>query len=227
MVDAKTGIRNNTAQVFKSIDRKLVCPRVTEDVLDTELEAIQEKLYGSLIEDGDTVQSLCDYTGREVSWSAGPRSWSIEAIYPYIISDGRVAYHAAENVCTLSTVLNWVKGRNTPLQLALLSAWIDVYDDADMDFQQRKGKLAWVFNALANESLMARLSHLMLPHKDQVDQWTQWGPTEQRHMLEMLRTGIITSKMNIVLAAHEGKDIFPSRKLNESKDIEKFRRGSA
>ncbi|UKZ57239.1 hypothetical protein TrVGV298_011092 [Trichoderma virens] len=109
--EACSRIRNRVLCLWNMIDRKFI---VTVPVNhNAEIKAIEDRITGSLSKyaDDDTkVIRRCDYTGVEMSWAAGPQSWSIEAIYPYIVSNRRVAYHAAQNVSVVSTSLNWAKG---------------------------------------------------------------------------------------------------------------------
>lgn len=57
---------------------------------EAEMEATEQKLVQSLVTydpDNNKVTRHCAYTGTQLSWAPGPQSLSVEAIYPYIVSD--------------------------------------------------------------------------------------------------------------------------------------------
>lgn len=106
-VDAADRIRNRALKIWAMVDSKFLVSVPIDN--SAEIKGLQEKIMGSLgnyLNDESKVMLRCDYTGVEMSWAAGPQSWSIEAIYPYIVSSKRVAYHAPQNIGPVSTALN-------------------------------------------------------------------------------------------------------------------------
>lgn len=95
----------------------------------TPLQKAASKLYDELKEsmvphkDGCT-KRLCDYTGINMSWSPGPRSLSLEAIYPYTSLNDRLAYHVSPNVCLAMNCLNLPKIKFPPIMLPLTATWL-------------------------------------------------------------------------------------------------------
>ncbi|KAL7931582.1 hypothetical protein V8C35DRAFT_282576 [Trichoderma chlorosporum] len=59
----------------------------------------------------------------------------------------------------------------------------------DLGFKQRMERLAWAFNALTNESLIADIYGLRLHHKAQLDKWKTWSQDKQEEVLKLFRTG--------------------------------------
>jgi hypothetical protein len=184
---------------------------------DSELAAIQDKLLESLIEYGDDSSKLtgtCDYTGVDIFWGIlGYQTLSIEAVYPVIVLDERIAYHTAQNVWIASKARNWLKGKNMPIHLTLLAALIRLYD-TDMHLKERKGRMAWIFNALTNEAIFEDLYHFQLVHQSQVDKWIKWAPEKQRDILEAARTGTKTNRTSRDLASMQTDELFYIRGTN-------------
>jgi hypothetical protein len=207
---AKVG--TNCRASYSDIDKKINAS-VTLIAHTAEMVAMQDKLKRELVEDAadsGKVTRLCDYTGVQISWGPGPEAISMEAIYPYIVLDGRVAYHSARNICTVTSSLNWAKGKSAPIFLPLLATWLAAHD-TDMEFKERIRRWAWTFNALSNAAHIAHIYHLRSQHQIQVGKWTQWSPMKQREILEVLRTGTKTTQVADDLATMDVKDLFSLR----------------
>ncbi|QYT05106.1 hypothetical protein H0G86_012002 [Trichoderma simmonsii] len=85
-VDAADRIRNRALQLWGLVDSKFLVSVPIDN--SAEIKGLQENIMGFLgnyLNDESKVMLRCDYTGVEMSWAAGPQSWSIEAIYPYIV----------------------------------------------------------------------------------------------------------------------------------------------
>lgn len=221
IVDAADRIRDRAVKLWSLVDSKFL----VSDSIDnsTEIKGLQEKIMGSLwnyLNDESKVMLRCDYTGVEMSWAAGPQSWSIEAIYPYIVSSKRVAYHAPQNIGPVSTALNWAKGKSAPILLPLVATWLNIHDDSTISFEERKGRWSWAFNAVTNECLIAGVYGLRLKHQHQLDKWAKWTPEKQREALELMRTGSTTVNITRELAAHTGKLFY----IRSPKELSKFGR---
>lgn len=150
--------------------------------------SIVEALLQSLSRHPDGMLSRrCDYTGKYLYWTIGPRSYSIEAAYLFVQSEaGDIEYHAPPNVCLISTMLNRIKEAHCPVRLPLISEWIRVHDDPD--FTSRRARWTWLYNALTNEAIM---SVMFKPStgKGNFDIWRSWSPDKRKAVLQALRTG--------------------------------------
>lgn len=64
---------------------------------------------------------------------SGPKSHSLEAVYPFDIKGDRFAYHANPNVCTIATAVNYTKKRQASICLPLFAHWFNTI-----------GTLSWI-----------------------------------------------------------------------------------
>ncbi|KAF4994612.1 hypothetical protein FGRMN_5681 [Fusarium graminum] len=155
---------------------------------------LRNELHSSLMESEDGwVKRLCDYTGLPLLWTTGPRSLSLESMYPVVMFEGFPAYHAPPNVCIIMSSLNWAKRKHPAITLPLVSVWLNACQEPD--FESRKSKWSWAFNALSNCTLMTREFDLMEDHKSQIERWSSMTPSDQRAILEVLRTGDLTPEL--------------------------------
>ncbi|KAL7765955.1 hypothetical protein ACKLNR_003871 [Fusarium oxysporum f. sp. zingiberi] len=152
------------------------------------------------------VRALCDYTGLPILWSLGPRSSSLESVYPVTIFEGAPAYHAPPNVCVIMSFLNWAKRRHPIITLPLASVWLNASEDP---FDSRKSKWLWAYNALTNTALMHRVFDLGDSHKDQIQKWGRMDASQRRDILEALRTGDMDQVPQLKLQDHDAK-LLPS-----------------
>ncbi|KAL5602436.1 hypothetical protein FOBRF1_009969 [Fusarium oxysporum] len=148
------------------------------------------------------VRALCDYTGLPILWSPGPRSPSLESIYPVTIFEGSPAYHAPPNVCIIMTFLNWTKRRHPIITLPLASVWLNASEDP---FDSRKSKWLWAYNALTNTALMHRFFDLGKSHEDQIQKWGRMEASQRRDILEVLRTGDMDQFLQLKLQDNDTK----------------------
>ncbi|KAM0218237.1 hypothetical protein ACHAQI_001424 [Fusarium lateritium] len=162
---------------------------------------LRNELYSSLIEsEGGWVKGLCDYTGLTLLWTPGPRSLSLESVYPVVMFEGLLAYHAPPNACFIMSSLNWAKRRHPTIALPLVSVWLNACQEPD--FESRRSKWSWAFNALSNCALMVREFDLMEDHKSQIERWSSMTPSNQRAILEVIRTGDLTPELEGQLRNH-------------------------
>lgn len=138
--------------------------------------------------DGETVTRLCDYSGVRLAWSPGPRSSSLESIYPFVVKGDRIAYHAHPNVCLIASSLNFAKKRHPAIFLPLVAEWLNIHDE-EKDFTARKSRWAWVFNALSNVAILEYIFFLTSTHANQIKAWETWTEAQQKEVLEVLRSG--------------------------------------
>ncbi|KAM6477170.1 hypothetical protein HDV62DRAFT_383718 [Trichoderma sp. SZMC 28011] len=157
---------------------------------------------------GDMVTRVCDYTGTSLSWTPGPRTRSLEAIYPFIKENNRIAYHANPNVCFIATAVNFSKKRNPPLHSPLVASWFNCHDDENMSFEKRKRQWAWTYNELSNVATMSHIFHLELPHVDQIKAWQQWTLEEHKEALEVLKTGARLPIVDCLLSGFNSRNLF-------------------
>ncbi|RKK68401.1 hypothetical protein BFJ69_g13645 [Fusarium oxysporum] len=162
------------------------------------------------------VKYLCDYTGHPLQWSGGPQSVSLESIYPVVIFEGLPAYHAPPNVCLIMQSLNWAKRQHPIITLPLVSTWLNTCEEPD--FESRRSKLSWVFNALSNTATMSRVFGLQGKHKYQIDSWASYSQPKRRSILEALRTGVVNSELQAAIQRFGHQSLWvPDNRLPSSK----------
>lgn len=168
---------------------------------------ILKQIQGSFVEcrEGKHVTRFCDYTGLEISWSPGPHSPSIEAVYPYVISGGHLGYHEAPNVAIIMSSLNRAKWNHAPLALPAVAVWLRAHDEPD--FLVRKARWAWAFNALSNAAILQSLFHGSMRHKEQLKKWAEWDLAKQKNVLNILRTGTRLPEVDEALAGKAVWDV--------------------
>lgn len=150
--------------------------------------------------------AFCAYTGTELSWAPGPLSFSMEAHYAFRAVGDMIRYHQMPNVGLIASCLNIAKQVYGPLVLPLCALWLSIYD-SDIDFESKKGRWAWAYNAMMNASLLARRCRLFDVHAKQNRIWSRLGPEQQRAVLEALRTGMGTQELvDAVNAMKDPKD---------------------
>ncbi|EWZ42618.1 hypothetical protein FOZG_07486 [Fusarium oxysporum Fo47] len=163
-------------------------PNSNADRLQLAATKLARELSGLMIKSKTGwVKLLCDYTGLPMSWAPGPRSPSLESIYPVVKFEGHIEYHAPPNGCLIMSFINWAKGQHLSIALPLVSVWLNAYQEPNFNSQQRR--CVWAFNALSNAMIMTRTFQTMGSHEDQIRRWNRLGVDEQRAILEMQRTG--------------------------------------
>ncbi|KAM0549398.1 hypothetical protein ACHAO7_006290, partial [Fusarium culmorum] len=145
------------------------------------------------------VTLLCDYTGLPISWAPGPRSPSVESIYPVVKFEGHYAYHAPPNVCLIMSFINWAKRQHTPIALPLVSVWLNAREEENFDSRRRQ--CAWAFNALSNVVTITRSWRTMGYHKSKFERWGSLELSQQRAILEVQRTGERIQEMHDIIQA--------------------------
>ncbi|KLO84686.1 Uncharacterized protein LW93_4965 [Fusarium fujikuroi] len=152
------------------------------------------------------VKYLCDYTGLPLQWSGGCQSVSLESVYPVVIFEGRPGYHAPPNVCLIMQALNWAKRRHPPVTLPLVSAWLNSWEEPD--FESRRCKLSWIFNALSNTATMTRVFGLMETHDHQIREWISYDQQKRKDIFEAIRTGIVNSELQDAIQKRDHRDLW-------------------
>jgi hypothetical protein len=187
--------------VFKSTDKALGSRRET-------LDDVGSELLRSLVQHGESsVKRPCDYTGFDIVFTPGPRSMSVEAVYPYVYADDKLAYHAHPNVHIIMTFLNWLKGKHAIITLPLLAAFLAV--PATPGFERQKAKSTWLYNALCNAATLERIFGLTTKsHALQIEMWSSWDRSKQEAVLEALRTGTSTRVLEQELPSWSNRKLF-------------------
>ncbi|KAM5371639.1 hypothetical protein ACJZ2D_007919 [Fusarium nematophilum] len=174
-------------RLFQDVDVKLGTFEV--DWLDDHLDDVNQSLYESLTWDRDRTNAwaVCEYSGLDLSWAPGPRSWSVEAVYPLVSNGGQLGYHLLPNVHIVSSTLNLAKGRRPILVLPLLAEWQRALSYPHPP--RRKALCLWVYNAMSNICLAGALFGATLTHQAQIARWKSWDESTRKNVLELLRTG--------------------------------------
>lgn len=177
---------------FKVTDRRVPGANIAE--IDQDEVDIMSNLQASLTTIGDLDKPLfsrrCDYTGLPLSWTTGPMSPSMEAVYPVFLSGTSVQYHAPTNIAFVMSFLNLVKRQLPPLCLPLAAQWIRILE-SQVGWHVKYRQLAWVYTAMINVGILAKV-YASRTHEDRVKMWGSWSPEKQRAVLESLRTGILS-----------------------------------
>ncbi|KAL6407077.1 uncharacterized protein AUP68_09903 [Ilyonectria robusta] len=182
---------------FTHVDKKFPnsTPERLKEIRDVANQQLQESF---LNHQADSVKRFCDYTGLELSWTAGPKSLSLEAVYRFVVFNGRLGYHASPNLAIIMTSLNYAKGGRPPIVLPLISVWLNDHDEPD--FETRKATWAWAFNALSNASIMHQALHTPRRHNFQLNEVAKWKPEKQKAALQVWRTGTRCAEVNDILS---------------------------
>ncbi|PTB49200.1 hypothetical protein M431DRAFT_534894 [Trichoderma harzianum CBS 226.95] len=96
-----------------------------------------------------------------------------------------------------------------------------------LSFKQRKGRLAWTFNAVSNEGLIAGIYGLRISHEAQLDKWRTWTQDKQSQVLELFRTGRRTSAIANEIDSYDAGDLFYIQQKSESSIPRRIRYGNA
>jgi len=126
---------------------------------------------------------------------------SLEAVYPAVVSNGSVQYHAPPNIAFIMACFNLMKRALPSPCLPLVGEWIRILESQEMDMRTRYRRFAWVYNAMMNVGIMATIFRTAITHNETVRMWSQWSPTKQRGVLESLRTGVLGPETEPELAA--------------------------
>lgn len=141
----------------------------------------QELLSTLMQEDTDTVSRLDDYTGTPLSFTPGPLTYSLEAVYHFgTTPSGDIGYHTVPNCVATSRALNFVKKRYPVTVLPLLATLLRPV---------HKPRFVWAFNAICNVSTL----HAVFVRKHcskalEFEQWRDTPESTRRDILEAMRT---------------------------------------
>ncbi|PTB46574.1 hypothetical protein M441DRAFT_42353 [Trichoderma asperellum CBS 433.97] len=190
----------------RGIDQRL--PNTTPEMLKADAKGLFQTLKSSLCMNGNLVTRVCDYTGIPLSWSEGPGRLSLEAIYPYVVKEDRIAYHANPNVCFIAASNNMARKRHPPILLALIAAWFNSMREHDLE--ARQAQQTWIYNALCNVASLEHIFHLTLSHADQIARWEAWPLERQKEALEVIRTGTKDPIVDELLSGLSAGELFHS-----------------
>ncbi|KAL2019572.1 hypothetical protein VTK56DRAFT_9539 [Thermocarpiscus australiensis] len=175
---AKSVIRSKVKINFRHTDSKFL----DEGAVDHwKAEVLRSLLNGLVAYTGDRVFTMRDYTGLDMSWAPGPRSWSIEATYPFVVSGGKVLYHAPPNVGVI------IAPNHPILVLPLLGQYLRIHQEPD--FHLRKATWTWTYTAMCNVAVM-KIFGCTLSHKSQIEKRQKWDKDKRKAVLEYLRTAV-------------------------------------
>ncbi|RGP58639.1 krueppel like ous 1 [Fusarium longipes] len=149
---------------------------------------------------------VCDYTGLETSWTFGPHVLSVEAVYPLVVANNRIAYHGNPNVHIVDKSVNSAKRGDPAVFLPVLADWINAV--AKPDFEVRRSRLSWGFNVVSNICIMNKIFHLSKKHSQEVKKWNLWSRDKKRAVLEAMQTGSKTSVVDQELSRYSVGDLF-------------------
>ena len=113
------------------------------------------KAFVRLPSKSDYLMYWCDDTGLLLSWTHGPCNTSVESIFSFASSDGKLGYHVLPNIGVVLNGLNIMKRRDPSIILPLITTWLRAL--AVVDFTTRKKPLVWAYTAVSNKSIMGEL----------------------------------------------------------------------
>ncbi|EEU36276.1 uncharacterized protein NECHADRAFT_87167 [Fusarium vanettenii 77-13-4] len=128
----------------------------------------------------------------------GPHTPSIESVYPFVASGGRIDYHARPNVYLVKAAINFAKRTHAPIVPPLAAAWMNIHDEPN--FEERQAQWLWVYNSVTNAATLEKIFGLMFKHVDQSNMWSKWSLAKLRSILETLRTGTKTTEVTQALS---------------------------
>ncbi|KAJ4218101.1 hypothetical protein NW759_008696 [Fusarium solani] len=195
---ARHKLRERLMAAHHLTDRHL--PGSNSNMLEQERNAMLESLM---------ISRLCDYSGHHLSWTVGPHTPSIEAVYPFVASGGRIDYHARPNVHLVKAAINFTKGKHAPIVLPLAAAWMNIHDEPN--FEERQAQWSWVYNSVTNAATLEKIFGLTFKHVDQSNMWSKWSPAKLRSILETLRTGTKTAEVTQALSRYSSDALFTTR----------------
>ncbi|KAF5552941.1 krueppel like ous 1 [Fusarium phyllophilum] len=150
---ASTWVKRTVRFQYRTSDR--VLPSPDEDCLSrTEIYLNMALNRWFIQEKSGYRKDLCDYTGYELSWTAGHRNASLEAICLLASTTGQIGYHVMPNVAVVMASLNTIKRKHTPIILPLLSSWLHAIELKH--FETRKSRVTWLCNSINNEHIIGK-----------------------------------------------------------------------
>lgn len=167
-------------------------------------QRLLQELTATLVDNGNGhVKCLCDYTGRDLIWSPGPRSMSLEAAYSFSSRDGSLRYHASPNGHFAMTALNLVKRRHPIVVLPLLAAILNA------NVQTQQATITWAFNALCNAASVHQATGGIISTKAaRFERWQAWEEGIQRAALETERTLMRTPPVDEMVSQKGSENLF-------------------
>ena len=123
-----------------------------------------------------------------------------------VVVNNRIAYHGNPNVHIVDNSVNSAKRGYPAVFLPVLADWINTI--AEPDFEVRKRRLSWNFNAISNISIMHKVFGLSKGHSDEVKEWKTWSLDKKRAVLEALRTGSKTFVVDQALDKYSPSQLF-------------------
>jgi hypothetical protein len=94
--------------------------------LDQDAQMLAQDPTVTLAPQGDRfVKRLCDYTGIELIQMPGPRSMSLEAVYPFSSQNGSLRYHVSPKGHFIVSALNLAKSGYPIAALPLVAMILD------------------------------------------------------------------------------------------------------
>lgn len=189
---AERFVQDKVRYAYKETDR--VFEGTTREEYDREEENVREHLIQRLIIDENGLASRqCDYSGETMSWTTGPQSVSIEAVFPTAAFNGRFAYHTRQNATTVMSTLNYAKARCLVLVLPLAAVCMrGTLDDSKASSQS----FDWSLIALMNVLTMTRAFGFTSMRSDILKNWTDMTREKREAIFEACRTGILSPELS-------------------------------
>ncbi|EWG55101.1 hypothetical protein FVEG_17458 [Fusarium verticillioides 7600] len=133
---------------------------------------------------------LCDCTGYELSWTAGHRNASMEAICLFASTTGQIGYHVMPNVAVVMVNFNMTKRKHIPTILPLLSSWL--HGIRIKDFGTRKARLTWLYNAINSEHIIGKCINANAQRGQQFNTCKTWYDETCEEVMRTQRIGTIS-----------------------------------
>ncbi|KAL7952887.1 hypothetical protein V8C34DRAFT_298362 [Trichoderma compactum] len=92
--------------------------------------------------------------------------------------------------------------------LPLIAVCLNIVQESD--FQSRKARWIWAYNALCNMAHLYIACCFTLRFNERISKWKSFGPSAMTSILDASRTGAKTAEINALLQAVERKDLYHS-----------------
>lgn len=102
--------------------------------------------------------------------------------------------------------VNIAKINRPVITLPLVAACLDI--SKEYNFEKKKARWIWVYNALCNVTHLHIACCLSLPFSDRIAKWESWGYSTLYTVLHALRTGYKTPEINAILQTAQQGDIY-------------------
>ncbi|KAL6804904.1 hypothetical protein GGI42DRAFT_323161 [Trichoderma sp. SZMC 28013] len=119
---------------------------------------------------------------------------SVEGIYSATIYNGWTTYHSPTNVAIISYVVNLAKNDRPIIILPLIAVCLNIVQESD--FQSRKARWIWAYNALCHMAHLYIVCCFKLRFTERISTWRSFDPSALTNILDASRTGAKTAEIN-------------------------------